>query len=246
MPSAETASNSCEPPELGWSTLVERLTLILRELRSDKLFDLNGQHSRVRHEDLRAMSGWLPSMLRGCKFDRKARPLNGEHGRPQSGGISDWWPVQRRMAAVGAAYFARHQRPRVPATDLPGLPTSGLAGCSRDSLVGMVRKVETVVTLTDDLDGTKADRTMSFAVDGTTYEIDLSKRNAAAFQKVLAPYLDAARKVKQQRGRRRATSSSGRRSDLADVRAWARANGYEISDRGRIPASVTEAYQAAH
>src|SRR5436190_389025 len=81
---------------------------------------------------------------------------------------------------------------------------------SRDSLVGMVRKVETIITLTDDLDGTRADRTMMFAVDGTTYEIDLSKRNAAAFQKVLAPYLDAARKVKQPRGRRGATNSSGR------------------------------------
>ena len=110
----------------------------------------------------------------------------------------------------------------------------------------MARKVETVITLTDDLDGTKADRTMTFAVDGTTYEIDLSKRNAAAFQKVLAPYVGAARKVKQSRVRRGASGGSGRGSDLAEVRAWAKANGYEISDRGRIPASVTEAYQGAH
>jgi Lsr2 len=112
----------------------------------------------------------------------------------------------------------------------------------------MARKVETVVRLTDDLDGSKADRTVTFAVDGTAYEIDLSKRNVTAFTKALAPYLGAARKVKSTRSRRpRSTGSApGRSSDLAAIREWARANGHHVSNRGRIPAAIIEAYQSAH
>jgi hypothetical protein len=111
----------------------------------------------------------------------------------------------------------------------------------------MVRKVETIVTLTDDLDGSKADRTVKFAVDGTSYEIDLSKRNAATFEKVLAPYVGAARKIKMTRGHRSraASTASGRRADLATIREWARANGYEVADRGRLPGTVIEAYESA-
>jgi hypothetical protein len=112
----------------------------------------------------------------------------------------------------------------------------------------MARRVETVVTLTDDIDGSAADRTVTFAVDGTTYEIDLSKGNAAAFEKVLRPYIEAARKVKQPHTRRvpRRSSTSPRRPDLAEIRSWARANGYEVSDRGRLPISVVEEYDALH
>lgn len=115
----------------------------------------------------------------------------------------------------------------------------------------MVKKIESIVTLTDDLDGTKADRTVSFTIDGTSYEIDLSKRNANAFEKVLAPYVAAARSI----GRRRAQGARGtrrakggapaRRGGLATVREWARANGYEVSDRGRVPSAITDAYNAA-
>jgi hypothetical protein len=111
----------------------------------------------------------------------------------------------------------------------------------------MARKVETIVTMTDDLDGSKADRTLLFGVDGTSYEIDLSKKNATAFEKALAPYVAAGRKVKATRGRRGATATStGRRPDLGQVREWARANGHQVSDRGRIPATVLDAYDAAH
>ena len=102
----------------------------------------------------------------------------------------------------------------------------------------------TVVTLTDDLDGAKADRTVSFGWSGTTYEIDLSKKNATALEKSLAPYLQAARKAggSSARGRR---STAGAKTDLSAVRAWANDNGYKVSERGRIAASVVEAYNAS-
>jgi hypothetical protein len=102
----------------------------------------------------------------------------------------------------------------------------------------------TIVTLTDDLDGSKADRTVAFTWNGASYEIDLSRKNATAFEKTLAPYVDAARKVRggSARGRSSATRS---RTDLSAVRAWAKANGYDVSERGRIAATVVEAYNAS-
>jgi hypothetical protein len=115
----------------------------------------------------------------------------------------------------------------------------------------MARKVETTVTLTDDLDGSKADRTVSFSWGGTSYEIDLSKKNAAALEKSLAPYVGAARRApRKTRGRSAVASVSkrpaGSRSDLSDVREWAKANGYDVSERGRIARTVQDAYDAAH
>jgi Lsr2 len=97
----------------------------------------------------------------------------------------------------------------------------------------------TITELIDDLDGGKADRTVIFAVDGTTYEIDLSKKNATAFAKALEPYLEAARKVRRSPGKT-ATRGSARQDgpDLSVVREWARANGHSVSNRGRIPATI--------
>jgi hypothetical protein len=109
-------------------------------------------------------------------------------------------------------------------------------------LFGMAKT--TVVTLTDDLDGTKADRTLTFGWDGATYEIDLSKKNASALQKALAPYLDAGRKMRGTTTRGHRTSGSAK-ADLPAIRAWAKANGHSVSNRGRIPASIIEAYNAA-
>ncbi|PZS17604.1 MAG: hypothetical protein DLM57_08075 [Pseudonocardiales bacterium] len=111
----------------------------------------------------------------------------------------------------------------------------------------MAKKVETIVTLTDDMDGSKADRTVEFTYAGTAYEIDLNKKNASALDKALAPYVAAARKAPTLRSTRRsrATGPTSRRPDLAAVREWARSNGHSVSDRGRIPASVLEAYDAA-
>ena len=106
----------------------------------------------------------------------------------------------------------------------------------------MAQKV--TVALEDDLTGGLADETVRFAVEGTEYEIDLSAKNAAAFRKLLAPYIERARKAGRAQGRRaRRTAASRQRS--GDIRAWAKQHGLAVSERGRIPASVVEQYQAA-
>lgn len=105
----------------------------------------------------------------------------------------------------------------------------------------MVRR--TVVTLEDDLDGGPADETLRFGVDGSEYEIDLNEKNAARFHKLLAPFVDRARRAG--RGPRRVvrrTAASRRRSH--DIRMWARQRGMPLSDRGRIPSNVVEQYEA--
>ena len=115
----------------------------------------------------------------------------------------------------------------------------------------MARKVQ--VILSDDLDeNLPADETVSFALDGTTYEIDLSEKNAKEMRDALSRYVSAARKVGRGArasggGRSRATGG-GRmdREQAGAIREWARRNGHAVSDRGRIPASVVEAYESAH
>ena len=107
----------------------------------------------------------------------------------------------------------------------------------------MAKKVETIVTLTDDIDGGKADRTVAFTVNGVRYEIDLNKKNVNAFDKALAPYIANARKAKSARSRTAPAAKSSRR-DLAAIREWARADGRTVSDRGRIPAEIIDAYEA--
>ena len=108
--------------------------------------------------------------------------------------------------------------------------------------VEMAQKV--TVVLEDDLTGGPAEQTVRFAFEGTDYEIDLSAKNAAAFGKQLAPYIEHARKAG-----RLSVSRSGRtaanRQRSGDVRAWAKEHGLAVSERGRIPASVMEQYQAA-
>jgi hypothetical protein len=105
----------------------------------------------------------------------------------------------------------------------------------------MAQKV--TVEMTDDLDGSPADTTVRFAVDGMAYEIDLSKRNAAAMRRAFDRYVEHARKVS--RGTRRARASRDRHRS-GDVRAWARSHGIAVNERGRIPASVVEQYEAAN
>jgi hypothetical protein len=102
------------------------------------------------------------------------------------------------------------------------------------------------IVLEDDLDGGTAEETVTFGVDGTTYEIDLSQANAAKLRDLLAPYVAAARRSS---GRGNRKSSRGRGSggpNPADIRDWARAHGHEVSDRGRVPANVRAAYDAAN
>ena len=107
------------------------------------------------------------------------------------------------------------------------------------------------VILVDDLDGGDADETVTFAIDGSAYEIDLNRGNADKFRDSFAPYVAAARKVSRAGsgrggGRRGGASSGDRRGRAADIRAWARTQGIEVNERGRIPARVVEEYEAAH
>jgi hypothetical protein len=108
--------------------------------------------------------------------------------------------------------------------------------------VGMATKI--AVALEDDLDGGPADETVRFRISGAEYEIDLSKKNAKTFRAGVAPFVEHARKAG--RGSRRGPARpSSARERSGDIRAWAKAAGIAISDRGRIPASVVEQYEAA-
>ena len=110
----------------------------------------------------------------------------------------------------------------------------------------MAQKV--VVELIDDLDGGKAEETVTFGLDGRAYHIDLSGKNARALRKAMAPFVGSARKVGGTRqGRstgRKATVRSG--PSTQEIREWARAQGMQVAERGRIPADVTAQFQAAH
>ena len=107
----------------------------------------------------------------------------------------------------------------------------------------MAQRVQ--VLLVDDIDNTDADETVTFALDGVTYEIDLNKANADKLRNDFATWIGHARRSG---GRRSATSrgTSSRRKDVSAIREWARKNGHEVSERGRIPAAVQEAYDKAH
>jgi hypothetical protein len=109
----------------------------------------------------------------------------------------------------------------------------------------MAQRVE--VVLIDDVDGGKAAETVTFALDGVSYEIDLSDKNARKLRDDLATWTGHARRAgsaKAAGSRRRAASP--KRADLGAVREWARANGHNVSDRGRISADVQAAYDKAH
>lgn len=111
----------------------------------------------------------------------------------------------------------------------------------------MAQKVN--IVLVDDLDGTEATETVSFGLDGTTYEIDLNDANAASLREALSGYVGHARKVTgggRRTRRSSGSSSSSSSSNTKDVREWAKAQGMEVSERGRISADVQQAYDAAH
>lgn len=104
----------------------------------------------------------------------------------------------------------------------------------------------------DDLDGTDLGteaNTMSFAFDGKEFTIDLSDENAEKFREVMAPYVENGHRVssgKVKPARRAAAKSSSASGDTKAIREWARNNGYEVSDRGRIPGDIMDAYAAAN
>ena len=115
---------------------------------------------------------------------------------------------------------------------------------------GRKRRVaqQTTVILVDDLDGGEASEQVEFAVDGRSYEIDLSAANSAKLREALAPFISVARRA----GSRRSTGSAAPARPAADrvqnqaIREWAAAQGMKISERGRIPSNVLEAYRSSH
>ena len=109
----------------------------------------------------------------------------------------------------------------------------------------MAQKIQTF--LIDDLDGSEAEGTVLFGLDGTQYEIDLSTDHAKQLRTALARYIDAGRMIT---GTTRRPGQNGRKTPAngvsnTDVRAWAKAHGLEVKERGRIPAEVITQYQAA-
>ncbi len=123
----------------------------------------------------------------------------------------------------------------------------------------MAQKVQ--VILVDDVDGGEANETVSFSLDGVSYEIDVSEANAGKLRDALAPWVGHARRVGGRSGGSggggRAKSGGGgsggsgrsrgnSKHDLSDVRSWARENGFQVSDRGRVSSEVIAAYEKAH
>ncbi len=103
----------------------------------------------------------------------------------------------------------------------------------------------------DDIDGSPAERTFSFAVDGVSYEIDLSTQNIAEFKSAIGGFIESARKVKGSSGRRTRSAAPGggggqSREQTRAVREWARQHGHNINERGRIPATIQQAFDQAH
>jgi len=114
---------------------------------------------------------------------------------------------------------------------------------------------KTIVQLIDDIDHGSADETISFALDGATYEIDLSNANAAKMRDAFAPYIANGRRSARS-STSRGSSSGGRRhsgrgarsdrEQLQAIREWGRKNGWQVNTRGRIPADLLDAYNSAN
>ena len=109
----------------------------------------------------------------------------------------------------------------------------------------MAQKVQTLFI--DDLDGSEAEGTVRFGLDGTDYEIDLNAKHAQALRDALARYVQAARRAgggarRPARGGRKASSSG---VDTTEVREWAKAQGIDVKDRGRVPAELVVKFKAA-
>ncbi|GGL28452.1 histone-like nucleoid-structuring protein Lsr2 [Planomonospora parontospora] len=110
----------------------------------------------------------------------------------------------------------------------------------------MAKQIQEI--LIDDLDGGEANETVSFAIDGTSYEIDLSDVNAKKLRDSLSPFVASARRAGAlpSRRRRAAGTRALTREKSAEIRAWAKAQGRNVSERGRIASKIVEDYEAAH
>ena len=134
---------------------------------------------------------------------------------------------------------------RLTSTDDLSSPSASYAPC-------MAQRV--ITRLTDDLDGeSEASETISFGLDGSQYEIDLTVEHAQDLRDVLNAYIDAARNASPRRVATRRSSGSGTKQqaagdkpDLNAIRHWARNNGHQVSDRGRISGAIMQEYQASN
>lgn len=114
----------------------------------------------------------------------------------------------------------------------------------------MAQRVQ--VILEDDLDGSEADETVIFGLDGAEYEIDLSTANAQGLRDALASWVAVARRTGGRRkragqtGTARPVQSGSSGTSTGDIRTWAQENGFEVSSRGRVSAEIRDAYEKAH
>jgi len=113
----------------------------------------------------------------------------------------------------------------------------------------MAQRVD--VVLIDDIDQSQAVETVTFGIDRAMYEIDLNEKHAANLRKALALYMESGRRIRGNRKRETGSASQASSNGVggastADIRAWAKENGYELAERGRISAEVRQAYDAAH
>ncbi|WP_062292636.1 histone-like nucleoid-structuring protein Lsr2 [Demequina phytophila] len=107
----------------------------------------------------------------------------------------------------------------------------------------MAQKVQ--VVLVDDIDGSVATETVAFSLDGSSYEVDLNEANASALRDALAPWISAGRRTATRKAAARKATRASSGGDAAAIRTWAKENGVDVPERGRIPAKVREAYDAA-
>jgi hypothetical protein len=110
------------------------------------------------------------------------------------------------------------------------------------------------VLLVDDIDGGEAEETVSFSLDGVSYEIDLSSKNAATLRDAVAPYVGVARKAGRSaaakvtapaRTRASGSTATADREQNQAIREWAKKRGFKVSDRGRIPNDIVEKFHAS-
>src|SRR6476646_2521364 len=104
-------------------------------------------------------------------------------------------------------------------------------------------------TFIDDIDGTEAERTFAYTVDGIDYEIDLSTENIKEFNEAIAGFVESSRKAPRSAGRKArvvGAKPGANREHLAAVRSWLRQQGHQVQDRGRIAADLMAKFDAAH
>ena len=107
-----------------------------------------------------------------------------------------------------------------------------------------MKKTKKIVEVVDDFDGTPADQTVRFAFNGASYEIDLHRAHFEEFAEAIQPYIKVGRKTGSTRRRGNAGNPTQRLENVK-IRAWAKENGHNVSERGRIPAEVVEEYRKA-